>query len=550
MASARTATRRAALAALVSVAVASGGTGCGVGRSSETGKTLRGTFVSFPDALDPALAFSAEGWTALQDTYIPLLTYAHANGSAGTKLIPGLAKSMPRISDGGRTYTLFLRPGLRYSDGAPVEASDFTHAVERVFELNSSGSPFYTDIVGAKRFAKTKEGGIPGIETNDETGRIVIHLAQPRGTFSNELGLMFVAPVPADTPDEDLSDNPPPATGPYVITNLKSGRSWEYERNPEWADTNSKAMPELPSGHVDRIAITVLDNASTQVNDVEQGRFDWMQNPPPPDRLGEVKSKYEGTQFRDEPTISTFYFWMNTQKPPFNDLRVRRAVNYAVDPRALERIYAGSMRGTQQILPPGMPGYRHYELYPHDMAKAKELIAAADPSTRQITVWTNSAAPNNQAGAYYDDVLTRLGFHVTLRVIAVANYFTVIGNRETPELDTGWANWLEDYPHPNDYFQPQLSGESISPTGNTNWAHIDDPQLNAKIRRLGREQLGPHQEAEYAQLDRSFMKQAPWAPFGTLTLSTFVSSRINLGKVVFSPIFGDDLTSFQFKGSR
>ena len=124
----------------------------------------------------------------MYDTYIPLLTYAHADGEAGSKVIPGLARALPKISDGGRTYTLFLRKGLKYSDGTPVKASDFTHSIERVFKLNSPGSPFYTDIVGAEKFAETKQGGIPGIETDDASGEIVIHLVEPRGTFSNELG--------------------------------------------------------------------------------------------------------------------------------------------------------------------------------------------------------------------------------------------------------------------------------------------------------------------------------------------------------------------------
>jgi peptide/nickel transport system substrate-binding protein len=537
---------KAAAMAGITATLVLGGCG-GSPQNSGAQRAIRGTFSSFPDSLDPALSFSSEGATALQNTYVPLLTYAHANGLAGTRLIPGLAETMPEISDGGRTYTLRLRRGLRYSDGSPVRASDFTHALERVFELNSPGSSYYTDIVGGRQFAKTKRGRIAGIETDDRSGKIVIHLIEPESAFVNKLALHFAAPLPADTPAEDMSARPPAATGPYVITDVRLGRSWDYERNPEWARANAKAMPDLPGGHIGRIEISVLHNASTQVNDIEQGRSDWMQNPPPPDRLAEVRKKYLGTQFREEPTISTFYFWMNTTRPPFEDPRVRRAVNYAVDAKALERIYAGSLRATQQILPPGMPGYRRYELYPHDMAKARRLIAAADPSDRAITVWTDNAAPNREVGEYYQDVLSRLGFDVDLKVLDVANYFTVIGNQSTPDLDTGLANWIEDYPNPNDFFGPQLSGEAIAATGNTNWALIDVPGLNAKIRRLGREQLGPRQEAEYAKLDKSFMERAPWAPYGTLTLSTFVSSDIDLDKVVFSPIFGDDLTSFQFK---
>lgn len=530
----------------VFAALTTGLAACG-GSSGKEGGTLNATYASFPDYLDPALSYTAEGWTAMYDTYIPLLTYAHASGVAGSEVIPGLAKSLPKITDGGKTYTLFLRPGLKYSDGTPVKASDFTYAVERVFKVNSGGSPFYTDIVGAEKFAETKSGGIPGIETNDKTGEIVIHLVKPRGTFTNELGLMFVAPVPPGTPNTNQSPNPPPGTGPYMITKSDPGQGWSYERNPYWAKANSKAMPDLPSGHMDKINITIIRNPSTQVNDTEQGKIDWMQTQPPPDRYPEVKSKYEGTQFRVEPTISTYFFWMNTTKPPFNDVKVRQAVNYAVDSAALERIYVGALAGTQQILPPGIPGYKKFELYPHNMAKAKELIAEANPSDRNITVWGDSESENEAAVTYYQDVLEKLGFHTTLKILNPDNYFTVIGNQTTPDLDTGWSDWYQDYPHPNDFFQPLLAAESILPTNNGNFAEIDVPAFNEKIVTLGEEPLGPKQENEYAALDKGYMEQAPWAPYGNKTVATFVSSAINLDSVIFNPTFGQDLTSFEFK---
>jgi peptide/nickel transport system substrate-binding protein len=531
----------------VFVALATGLAACGGSNSGKEGGTLNVTYASFPDYLDPQLSYTAEGWTAMYNTYVPLLTYAHASGKAGSKVVPGLAKALPKITDGGRAYTLFLRKGLEYSNGTPVKASDFTYAVERLFKVNSGGSPFYTDIVGAEKFAETKSGGIPGIETNDKTGEIVIHLVKPRGTFTNELGLMFVAPVPPGTPAKDQSPNPPPATGPYVIVKSDPGRSWSYKRNPQWERNNAKLMPELPSGHVDKIDVTIIRNASTQVNDVEQGKFDLMQNPPPADRYAEVKSKYEGTQFRVEPTISTYYFWMNTTKAPFDDLKVRQAVNYAVDAEALERISAGQLAPTQQILSPGMPGYEKFELYPHDMAKAKKLIEEANPSDRNITVWTDNESPNDEAGAYYQDVLKKLGFNAKLKILNADNYFTVIGNLSTPDLDTGWSDWFGDYPHPNDFFQPLLAGESILQTNNGNFAQISIPSQNKKIAQLGEQQLGASQEQQYAGMDKAYMEQAPWAPYGTRTLSTFVSSAIDLEKVIWNPTFSQDLTSFQFK---
>jgi peptide/nickel transport system substrate-binding protein len=536
-----------AIAALIGLSLlALGLSSCG-GSNGKEGGTLKGTYASFPDYLDPALSYTQEGLTAMYDTYIPLLTYAHADGKAGGKVVPGLAESMPKISDGGKTYTLTLRKGLEYSDGTPVVASDFKHALERTLALNSQASSSYLSIVGAEQFQKTKQGGISGIKTDDKTGKITIQLTAPRGTFTNELGLLYGAPVPKSTPIKNMTASPPPATGPYVITKVEPGRAWSYARNPQWAKNNESLVSEVPSGHVDKIDIKVVSNSATQVNEVERDSSDWMQTTLPPDLYNKVKEKYEGTQFRVEPTISNYFFWMNTTKPPFDDLKVRQAVNYALNGEAMERIYAGSLKAIQQILPPGMPGYKHFELYPYNMAKAKKLIAEANPSDRNVTVWVDDEPPNNEAAAYYEGVLDKLGFNAKLKEVNGEDYFTLISNRSTPDLDTGWLDWFEEYPHPNNFFQPLLSGESILPVGNTNFSQIDDPKLNAKITRLSEEPLGPTQEAEYAALDREYMEQAPWAPYGTRTVSTFVSSAIDLGGVVFNPTFGQDLASFQFK---
>jgi peptide/nickel transport system substrate-binding protein len=537
------------LAAVASIGLAAcgGGDDSGAGGGGKEGGILNGTYASFPDYMDPHLSYTAEGWSAMADTYIPLLTYKHASGPEGSEVIPGLAEDLPEISNGGKTYTLKLRPGLKYSDGTPVKASDFRFAVERMIELNSGGSPFYLTIEGAEKFAETKQGPIPGIKANDKTGEIVINLEQPRGTFENELGLMFVAPLPQNTPIEDASANPAPATGPYMITKSQPGKAWEYKRNPYWEKANGEAMPDLPDGSIDGAKITIVRNEQSQVDDVERGTYDWMQNPPPSSRYAEVKEKYEGTQFRVEPTISTYFFWMNTAKPPFDDLEVRQAVNHAVDPRALERIYAGQLSGSQQILPPGMPGHEEFELYPYDLAKAKQMVKAANPSDMDITVWTDTESPNNEAGEYFNEVLKELGFNTTLKILNADNYFTVIGNQSTPDLDAGWSNWFQDYPHPNDFFQPLLAGESILPTNNGNFANFTDPAIDKKMAELAEEQLGPDEEQAYAELDKEIMEQAPWAPYGNRTLSTFVSDEINFDNVIFNPTFGHYLSSFEFK---
>src|ERR1700742_2203618 len=278
-----------AVASLVVVALLVAGCGGG-GSSTESNSkptTLNATFAAFPDYMDPALSYSLEGWTSMWETYVPLLTYRHAGGAAGAQLIPGLARAMPRITDGGKTYTLYLRKGLRYSDGTPVRASDFGATIERDLVMNSPGSPFFTDIVGAEKFAETKKGKIGGIEADDASGRIVIHLVQPRGTFSNELAMLFAAPLPAGTKHKDLSGEPPPGTGPYEIAAAKPGRDWEYVRNPEWATHDEALLPQIPSGNYDSIDVEVIANPETAVNDVERGKLAWMEEPAPPDRFAE-----------------------------------------------------------------------------------------------------------------------------------------------------------------------------------------------------------------------------------------------------------------------
>jgi peptide/nickel transport system substrate-binding protein len=528
------------LSALVALAI----TSCGRSGGKEGG-TLTVSFASYPDALDPQFSYTTEGWSAMYDTYIPLLTFAHAEGEEGSKVVPGLASAMPKISDGGKTYTLTLAKGVKYSDGTPVKASDFKSSVERMFKVNSSGSFYYTVIDGAEAFQEGNAKEISGIAADDKTGRIVIHLTEPMGAFDDLLALLFAAPVPADTPDKTATKTLPPATGPYEIVKVRPGKGWSYIRNPQWEKTNAALMPEVPSGHVDAIEAKVTENQSTQVNDVEQGHTNWMFDTLPADRVAEVKSKYEGKQYRTTPGIGLEFIWMNTTQPPFDNLEVRQAVNYAINPKQTERIFAGEQTPTQQIIPPGVPGYEKLDLYPYNLAKAKQLLEKAHPADLNVTFWTENL--EEEPGESFVQMLDEIGFHAKLKVVNAENYFTVIGDEKTPDLDLGFAGYTADYPDPNAFFEPLLSGESIAPTNNTNLARIDDPALTRKISQLATEPLGPKQEEEYAALDKAFMEEAPFAPYGNPISSLFVSTDIDFEDVIWNPIFSGDLTSFQFK---
>src|SRR6476620_8055505 len=520
-------------------------TACGSsGTSATEGGTLNVLTPSFTDFEDPQLGYEATGWEARYNVYIPLLTYAHASGPAGTKVIPGLAESLPKLSNGDKTYNLTLRKGLKYSDGSPVKACDAKFAIQRIFDTNSKGAPLYTDIVGAEDYQSGKASDISGIKCDDKTGEVSYTLAQSEGSFVNKLGLQFAAPVPQDSPPKYDPSNPIPATGPYYFTNIDSGKSWTEERNPQWAKNNAKILPALPSGHVDKITSTVVKNYSSATTDVEQNNADALTDPPPTDRLPEVLNQYSDRLHKWN-TVSTYYFGFNSLKPPFNDLKVRQAVNYAVDPTAIERLYGGLMAPTQQVLPPDMPGYQKIELYPHDMAKAQALMKQANPSDKNITVWADDDDPQPKVGAYMQDVLKQLGFNAKLKVINGDIYFDVIGKKATPDVDIVWNDWFQDYPHPDDFFNPLLNGNNIAASANLN-VYLNDPAINKKIEQLVKQPLNSATEAQYAALDKQVMGQAAWVPYGNRTWTTFTSDRVSQDSIIFSPVFQNDYSSYQF----
>lgn len=520
----------------------------GKGGGGSQGGDINVSMTSFPDYIDPQLSYTLEGWEVLWNVYTPLLTYKHQKGDAGTDIVPALAKDMPQISPDGKTYKLTLRPNMKYSDGTPIKASDFTYAIKRLFKANSGGSVFYEGIVGAKDFADGKADTISGITADDGTGDITIQLEKPNGTFNSVLALMFAAPVPPTTTlDKDVTNNPPPSSGPFVITKVDAPNTLTMERNPQFKTVKDAGASEVADAQVDKITVTQNKNNSAQVTGVEQNQIDFMTDPPDADRLPEVKAKY-GSRFRLEESINTYYFWMNTQKAPFNDIKVRQAINYAIDPEALNRVFGGRLHATQQILPPGMPGYEEYKLYPGpDLDKAKQLLAEANPADKDITVWTDDEPDRKRIGEYYHDLLTQLGFNAQLKVIAGDVYFTTIGNTSTPDLDTGFADWFQDFPHPDDFFRPLLNGASVLPTNSNNFSQVNLPDLDAKQNELLTQQLTDDVKKQYAALDKAYMEQAVWAPYGNEEYTTFVSERMDFDKSYHHLLFNQDYTSFALK---
>src|ERR671910_249421 len=238
--------------------------GGGDGSSSQSGEAKKGGSITIaqtsqPDYMDPALTYTVNGIEPLWLVYTPLITYAREDGPEGSKLIPGLAEALPEISEDGLTYKLTLRKGLKYSDGSPVKAADFEHTIKRVLNLESGGSALYLVIDGAQDYldAGKPEGDISGIETNDATGDITITLAEPDGSFSHVLSMWFAGLVPGDTEFKNLTEDPPPGVGPYMITESVPNRQFVMEKNPEF---EALGIPEIPVPAIDKITTQIIKN--------------------------------------------------------------------------------------------------------------------------------------------------------------------------------------------------------------------------------------------------------------------------------------------------
>jgi peptide/nickel transport system substrate-binding protein len=464
------------------------------------------------DYLDPGLSYTVEGWSIMWNVYLPLLGYKHVNGPDGATIVPYLAKALPKVSSDGKTYTLTLRKGLKYSDGTAVKASDFRATIERDFKVDSPGVGFFGNIVGADAFSKTKKGHITGITANDQTGQITIKLTQPQGDFQNILATTFAAPVPASTPAKDQSPNPPPSTGPYKIQSYKANKLAIVVRNPQWKSNKATGISEVPNGNPDKMTIDILGDPGVALTRTLKGQDDYDFQQPPPDRLGTLQSKYSN-QVKVYTPANTYYFFMNNRIKPFDDVRVRQAVNYAINRQALVRVYGGLANPTENILPPTYPQYKKHTLYPYNLAKAKKLIQQAGVKGMAVTVWNHDRGQDPKATAYLTDVLNSIGFKAKEKIINSSVYWTTIGNQST-KAQIGFADWFQDYPHPLDWFDVLLNGTRITPTHNNNYSNFDDKAVNAKIASLKKQtKLSSSVNDQWAALDKQVMQQAAWVPF-------------------------------------
>ena len=553
--------RSVAVAAVVAAGLALVVSACGSGGGSNETTTSATQGKTFPqlkvvwgttDYMDPGLSYRLESWQIFQDVYLGLVAKRYGTcgvGAGCTKIIPALAQSLPKSNKDGTDLKFTLRKGLKYSNGEAVKASDFKNSIIRDFKLNSPGIGFFSNISGSAACEANpgKCSDISGIIVDDKAGTIQIKLDQPQADFLYILTTFFAALVPSSTPDKDTENPPPAAAGPYYISQYKPSRSFTVVRNPHYTP-----IPGIPTGNPDKITAIMTNDLAQSAQYIQSGQYDYDENLLPTDRLKQLQQKY-GNQIKLWRTPSTYYWFMNQRTPPFDNLKARQAVNYAINRQTLVNLRGGLGVPTENFLPPTYPQYKKITppAYPYNLQKAKQLVQQSGTAGMTVGVYTISDdAVDKAQGEYLASQLDKIGWKTKLHELAGANYFVIIGNQKT-KAQIGFTDWFEDYPYPTDWFNILQNGDNITQVHNNNYGNVDVKSINSQINHFGHlppsQALSSSTNQGWATIDHDLMvKYASTAPYLNGILTSFFNSKMDLNCDIFDDN-NDDLAQMCLK---
>jgi peptide/nickel transport system substrate-binding protein len=460
-----------------------------------------------------------------------------------------LATSLPTPTDGGKTYSFHLRPGVRYSTGKLVQPEDIRTEIERIFQIKppSYGRQFYRGIIGAAHCRVGHRCNLShGIVTDDAAQTVTFHLNAPDADFLGKLALTFASAVPASASTRLAGARIVPATGPYMVAAYKPGRSITLVRNPMFHEWSADARPD---GYPDKIVgtlSTVGDDPLPEVRAILQGHADaaprLVEPPLTRTQLTELATRYP-SQAHFTTAWKMEAFFLNTRVAPFDQLAVRRAVNEAFDRKAFVHLSGLGVAPTCQILPPNFPGYRRACPYGSGgaaaKARARRIIRSSGQAGAAVTVWVPS--PRTAQGRFYVSFLNDLGFHAHLKVIQTIDaYYARILDPAT-RAQTGFFIWISDFPSDADFLTLLYSCAAFAngdPQTNQDPSELCDPAIDRLLARATTAQSENTAAASalWQKAERAILARAPLLPTDNQQNVALLSKRT--GNFQYSPEWG------------
>jgi YVTN family beta-propeller protein len=507
------------------------------GTTRHRGGTLNTLSLGAVDTADPVL----RSWGASNLAYDGLTAYRRDGSGGPVQLVPDLAESLPSPTDGGTTYTFQLRRGIRFSNGELVRPEDFRRALERDLIVGPSpayGDPFADVIGGAACAAHPSRCDLSrGVVTDDTANTVTFHLVAPNPEFLPRLSLLDAVAVPADTPLHDVGMHPISATGPYMYARF-TPHYVLMVRNPYFHEWSHAAQPD---GYPDRIVFRSVANQAAAVVAVERGTADYFWNGVPHTELDQLQTRFPSRLYL-EPFIGLDALILNTRTRPFNDIRVRRAINYAIDRSEIADLLGQAARPTCQVLPPYLPGYQPYCPYTlnpdragawhaPNLAKAERLTASSHTRGTPITIWNLGAyqADFSPIEPYLVSLLRQLGYPARIRDLSTDNNAPSMFADSRTGAQAALGELDPTYPSAAQIIQTNFSCSHFAPDsrGNANLSEFCDRRLDIDINRaLAAEgQNAPDTAQLWAQADQTVTNQAPVVPLTNPSIVDLISAR-------------------------
>ncbi len=505
-------------------------------------------------SLDPALGLPYAP-ALLYATCANLVTYPDQPAPAGSQVVPEVAEAVPTPTDGGRTYTFTIRPGFRFSppSNQPVTAQTFKSTIERVVSprLGSPLASQFSNVVGYQDFVSGRASGLRGVVARGDM--LTIMLAHPDGAVMADLAGGAACAVPPGTPDATGGLDAVPSAGPYFISSYTPRQQLVLTRNPGYQGTRPR--------NLDQIVVAIGVDGSRALTGIEAGTADYALDGLPRDAASRLEAQYGPNspaaraghqQYFVSPANATLWLHMNTSRPLFANVRLRRAVNDAIDRAAL--VAQGARFAevnpfnagwpTDDLMPPTIDGAPDLHLYPvarPDLARARQLAGHVHATA---VMYTPNQSPWLEDAQIIRANLEPLGIDVQVKAFPIDDYFGRIGRRDEP-FDLAMSGWANGTTDPGQVLAV-FDGSTIQATDNSNFSYVDDPALNRRLHAAA-ELSGPARYRAYAQLELVIERDiVPAAAIAVDASRDFFSAHV--GCQVYQPVYGIDLGALCLRG--
>jgi len=498
--------------------------------SDKKGGTMKFAISSDWDSVDPGDTYYGLSWNLARLYTRSLTMFKVGPGKVSSELTGDLAEGLGVPSDGGKTWTYKLRPGLKFEDGTPITSKDVEYAVSRSLEktILVNGPTYFNDFLDLKGYKgpySSKGQDNPAIDTPDDL-TIVFHLVKPFGGFDYFAMLPATAPVPQAKDTGAKYKEHVVSSGPYKFQSYEAGKGFTLVRNDQWdpaTDPNRKALP-------DQYDVSIGVNADDIDNQIIDGSIDVdvAGTGVQPAALSRVLSQPDLKARADNPLSARLHYTsINPMVAPLDNIECRKAVEYAADRTTYQTAYGGPEAGGEiatGLMPPQIPGFQRLDVWSMgpektgDLDKAKAALqACGQPNGFETNIAYRAERPKEKATAEaLQESLGRVGIKLTLKPFPTGDYFSLYAGkpdyRNSNKLGLVVNSWGADWNDGFGFLSQIVDGRVIRAEGGSSNISVNIPEVNQMVDQATAETDAAKRDAMWAAIDKRVMEEAVILP--------------------------------------